>query len=70
MDNAATHLPVPESHYTFRQLVRAQAQGDFNALNQSDRRVLRIRVGPSDGVGLRRLVQLIDEVGKEYGVET
>ena len=44
MDNAATHLPVPESHYTFRQLVRAQAQGDFNALNQGDRRVLRIRV--------------------------
>jgi transaldolase/glucose-6-phosphate isomerase len=70
MDNVATHLPIPESHYTFRQLVLAQAQGDFNALNRGDRRVLRIRVGPSDGVGLRRLVQLINEVGKEYGIET
>ena len=65
IDDGAAHLHVPESDFTFRQLIRAQARGDLGALAQRERRTLRVRVGDPDGVGLRRLIQLIEENGEE-----
>ncbi|MCG8469448.1 MAG: hypothetical protein MJB57_14785 [Gemmatimonadetes bacterium] len=64
VDDAASHVHVPEGDFTFRQLVRAQARGDLGALTERGRRVLRIRVGPGD-VGIGRLVRLIEEIGEE-----
>lgn len=65
VDDGAAHLHVPESDFTFRQLIRAQARGDLGALAQRERRTLRVRVGDPDGVGLRRLIQLVEESGEE-----
>ncbi|MCY3600973.1 MAG: transaldolase [Gemmatimonadetes bacterium] len=61
VDDAGEHVHVPETDFTFRQLIRAQALGDIEALGQCDRRTLRVRVGGPEGLGLRRLIQLVEE---------
>jgi transaldolase/glucose-6-phosphate isomerase len=50
-----THTPaqdveIPGEKYTFRTLVAAQAQGDYNALKQNDRRLIRFHI--EEGVDL------------------
>ena len=61
VDDAGEHVHVPETDFTFRQLIRAQALGDLEALRQRERRALRVRVGGPEGLGLRRLIQLVEE---------
>jgi len=61
VDDAGEHVHVPETEFTFRRLIRAQALGDLEALGQGERRALRVRVGGPEGLGLRRLVQLVEE---------
>ena len=60
VDDAGPHVHVPDGDFTFGQLIRAQARGDLDALLERGRRVLRVRVDP-DGVGLQRLLQLVQE---------
>jgi len=45
VDQPAVDLPVPETDFTFGRLIRAQADGDAQALRNSARRVLRIDLG-------------------------
>ena len=45
VDQPAADLPVPETDFTFGRLLRAQADGDAQALRKTDRRVLRIDLG-------------------------
>ncbi|MES1241678.1 MAG: hypothetical protein ABUT39_08660 [Acidobacteriota bacterium] len=55
VDEPAHDLPVPETDYTFGELIRAQADGDRKALEQRGRRVMRVNLaGDLDG-GLARL---------------
>jgi transaldolase/glucose-6-phosphate isomerase len=55
VDEPRHDLPVPETDYTFAELIRAQADGDRKALEQRGRRVMRINLdGDLDG-GLARL---------------
>ncbi|WP_419948849.1 glucose-6-phosphate isomerase [Candidatus Palauibacter sp.] len=61
VDDAGEHVHVPGAEFTFRQLIRAQALGDLEALGQRERRTLRVRVGGPEGLGLRRLIQLVEE---------
>ncbi|WP_420634901.1 hypothetical protein [Candidatus Palauibacter sp.] len=63
VEDAGAHVHVPESDFTFRQLIRAQALGDLGALARRERRTLRVRVGGPEGLGLRRLIQLVEERG-------
>ena len=44
-DATANDVAVPETDYTFGQLITAQAAGDAGALLQRGRRVLRVNVG-------------------------
>ncbi len=44
VDRSQAQVAVPETDYTFNQLIAAQADGDFAALREADRRVLRIDV--------------------------
>ncbi|MBZ5528412.1 MAG: transaldolase [Acidobacteriia bacterium] len=46
IDTPCTDLPVPNTGFTFAQLIQAQALGDFQALSQLRRRVLRLHLGP------------------------
>ena len=58
VDEAGEDLSVPETDYTFGALIEAQARGDFKALRQRGRRVLRVNVGKDVAVGLKRLAEV------------
>jgi transaldolase / glucose-6-phosphate isomerase len=59
VDRPAVDLPVPETSYTFGQLIRAQADGDGAALEQRGRRLLRIDLGADPVAALDALIELI-----------
>lgn len=58
VDQPNENLAVPENSYTFDALIRAQALGDFTALKQRRRRVLRVNLGSDSTGGLRRLAAI------------
>ena len=55
VDRPAKDLPVPGTDYTFSTLIKAQALGDFNALRQRGRRVIRIDLGEDTLKGIEAL---------------
>jgi transaldolase/glucose-6-phosphate isomerase len=57
LDEPAADLDVPETSYSFAALIRAQAQGDFQALKQRGRRVVRLQLGGNIQNGLTQLLQ-------------
>lgn len=59
VDDAADDLPVPETDYTFGALIRAQALGDFRALQQRGRRVVRVDLGRDPAAGLKRVLEAV-----------
>ncbi|MGE5217025.1 MAG: bifunctional transaldolase/phosoglucose isomerase [Chloroflexota bacterium] len=59
VDQPSQNLVVPENSFTFDALIRAQGLGDFTALKQRRRRVLRVNLGSDDVVGLRRLAEIL-----------
>jgi transaldolase / glucose-6-phosphate isomerase len=59
VDEPAADLPVPETGYSFGTLIRAQAQGDREALLQRGRRVLRVELGGDVAGGLANLLDQI-----------
>ncbi|HXG53542.1 MAG TPA: bifunctional transaldolase/phosoglucose isomerase [candidate division Zixibacteria bacterium] len=59
IDEPADDLPIPETGYSFGRLIRAQAAGDFSALKQRRRRVLRVNLGADARGGLRRLAEAL-----------
>ncbi len=64
VDNAvANDIPVPETDYTFGQLITAQAAGDAGALIQRGRRLLRVGLGDDTRGGLDRLADLLERIG-------
>jgi transaldolase/glucose-6-phosphate isomerase len=58
-DEPVSDLPVPETSYTFGELIRAQAAGDGLALEQRGRRVLRINLGGDVGTMLKALAEAV-----------
>lgn len=48
-------LPVPETDYTFGQLIQAQSLGDYQALKQKGRRVLRIKTAATHKPELEKI---------------
>ncbi len=52
-------LPIPGRPYTFGQLKRAQAIGDFESLAKHGRPVLRVHLGRDVGPGVAALVQAV-----------
>jgi transaldolase/glucose-6-phosphate isomerase len=59
LDSPVKDLAVPETSYSFGTLIRAQAQGDRQALRQRGRRVLRVELGSDVGGGLANLGRAI-----------
>ena len=54
-------LPIPEAAYSFSRLKRAEALGDFRALQSKGRRVMRMHLGADPTAGLARLVESIQQ---------
>lgn len=60
VDTPTEDLPIPEINQTFGQVIAAQALGDYQALKERGRRVLRIDLGPNRQ---KALAHLIDNFG-------
>ena len=54
-------LAIPEAAHSFSRLKRAQALGDFRALQSKGRRVMRLHLGSDPTSGLTRLVESIQQ---------
>ena len=61
-DSTANDVVVPETDYTFGQLIAAQSAGDAGALVQRGRRLLRVNLGADADAGLERLVELFERL--------
>jgi transaldolase/glucose-6-phosphate isomerase len=61
IDEPRDDLPVPGEEYTFGTLIRAQALGDYRALRQRDRRVLRVMLGEDVLGTLAQLAEVLHE---------
>jgi transaldolase/glucose-6-phosphate isomerase len=59
VDEPVLELEVPETDYSFKTLIRAQALGDYQALKQRGRRVLRLNLKHDLLGGLERVRGLI-----------
>lgn len=56
VDRTGEDVAVPETEYSFGQVIAAQADGDYAALSEVDRRVIRVDV--TDG-GIEKLVEAL-----------
>lgn len=56
----AADLPIPGAAYTFGLLKAAQALGDFQALREKGRRILRVHLGSDVEAGLHRLREAVE----------
>jgi transaldolase/glucose-6-phosphate isomerase len=59
VDEPERDLSVPGEDYTFGSLIKAQSAGDFLALKQRNRHVLRINLGKNVLSGLNQLAEII-----------
>jgi len=62
VDEPSVNLSIPETDYSFNTLIKAQALGDYQALKQRGRRVLRIDLMSDVRGGLDRLLHLIENL--------
>jgi transaldolase/glucose-6-phosphate isomerase len=58
VDQIAEDVQVPGKNYTFGKLIRAQAEGDFQALQNRGRRALKINLGENASAGIAELYAL------------
>jgi transaldolase/glucose-6-phosphate isomerase len=56
VDQSTSNLAVPETNYTFDALIQAQSLGDYAALKQRRRRILRVNLGRDTVTGLRAVI--------------
>jgi transaldolase/glucose-6-phosphate isomerase len=60
VDEPAEDVAVPETSFTFGTLIRAQAEGDRQALEQRGRKVLRLQLGRDDDAGLKKVLAALE----------
>jgi transaldolase/glucose-6-phosphate isomerase len=61
VDHPAADIDVPETDFSFGELIAAQAVGDYQALRARDRRVLRVALGTHITAGLALLEDALAE---------
>ncbi len=60
VDEPGEDVAVPETSFTFGTLIRAQAEGDRQALEQRGRKVLRLQLGRDDDAGLKKVLAALE----------
>jgi transaldolase / glucose-6-phosphate isomerase len=60
VDEPQNDIHVPDTNYSFGSLIQAQALGDYKALKQRGRRVIRLNLGHDTAKGLELLFKLLD----------
>ena len=61
-DDILTDRPIPGGRYTFGQLIRAQANGDFAALEAHDLPIARVQLGAEPEANLGVLESILDGI--------
>ncbi|HEX5474254.1 MAG TPA: hypothetical protein VFX12_06280, partial [Vicinamibacterales bacterium] len=56
----AADIAIPGKPFSFGQLKRAQAIGDFESLERHGRPVLRVHLGPNTAAGLDRVRRALE----------
>jgi transaldolase/glucose-6-phosphate isomerase len=59
VDTPQKDIQVPGKDYSFGSIIKAQSLGDFQALKQENRRILRIDLLNQPLKGLQKLVRMI-----------
>ena len=59
VDTPLNDVPVPETDLTFGRIIAAQALGDYLALKERGRRIMRIDLGPNRTRGLSAVIDAI-----------
>jgi len=62
VDEPSIDLPVPETDYDFKALIKAQSLGDYQALTERGRRILRVNLETDVQKGLGRLYSIITKL--------
>jgi transaldolase/glucose-6-phosphate isomerase len=62
VDEPVSDLHIPETDYDFRTLIKAQSSGDYQALKERGRRVLRVNLETDVQKGLGRLLSIITKL--------
>ncbi|MFQ5975238.1 MAG: bifunctional transaldolase/phosoglucose isomerase [Candidatus Hydrothermarchaeales archaeon] len=60
VDEPSVDLSVPGADYTFGDIIRAQAVGDFQALKNRGRKVLRVNMKNDVLTGLSKIIELLN----------
>lgn len=60
LDEPGQDVDIPETDYSFGQLIRAQAYGDYQALLQKKRRVLRVALKGDIPSGIRHILHAVE----------
>ena len=63
VDNPTADTTVPETDFSFGRLIAGQAEGDYRALQDRGRRVLRVDLGRDFLTGLETLVDTVSSLG-------
>ncbi len=58
LDEPSADVSIPETDYSFGTLIRAQALGDYKALQKKGRRVIRVNLGKDALSGLDQIARL------------
>lgn len=64
IDHPKPHLRVPESDFTFDELIGAQSAGDYQALRDRNQRVLLVCLGDSGSDGLEAVMRAVVEAAR------
>lgn len=59
VDTPMDDVPIPETDLTFGRVIASQALGDYLALKDRGRRIMRIDLGPNRDKGLRTVIDAI-----------
>jgi hypothetical protein len=59
VDTSMTDLPIPETDMTFGRVIASQALGDYLALKDRGRRLIRVDLGPNRQKGLAAVIDAI-----------
>jgi transaldolase/glucose-6-phosphate isomerase len=62
VDEPVSDLHIPETDYDFKALIKAQSLGDYQALMERERRVLRVNLETDVQKGLERLYSIITKL--------
>jgi transaldolase/glucose-6-phosphate isomerase len=59
VDTPLNDVSIPETDFTFRRVIASQALGDYLALKERGRRIMRIDLGPNRSKGLAAVIDAI-----------